>query len=160
MIGFIILSIILLIGATQVIRARDLIHGVLWLALTLVTTAAAFAYLGAGFLAGIQILLYTGGVVVLMLFAVMLTKRLEGSAIAIDSVNWGRGLLVSIGTFALLASVITSSTLPAANPDAVSSPANVGKLFLTRHLASFEVLSVLLLAAMIGAIVIARKKDA
>ena len=160
MITFIVLTVLLAVSAIQVIRARDLVHGVLWLAVTLMTTAAAFAVLDAGFVATIQIMLYTGGVVILMLFAVMLTKRLEGAAIAIDSVKWARGLLVSTGMFAFFAHVITSSPLPPAVTDAVSTPANVGKLFLTRHLASFEVLSILLLAAMIGAIVIARKKDA
>jgi NADH-quinone oxidoreductase subunit J len=158
--GFVTFAIILSIGAIQVIRARDLIHGVLWLALSLMTTAAAFASMGAGFLAGIQILLYTGGVVILMLFAVMLTKRLEGAAIAIDSVKWPRGALLAAGMFALLAHAITTSVLPAAGDGSASSAASVGKLFLTRHLAAFEVLSVLLLAAMIGAIVLARKKDA
>ena len=82
MIGFTILAQFLVAGSIQVIRCRDLVHGVLWLAFTLMSTAATFAYLDAGFVAGIQVMLYTGGVVILMLFAVMLTKRLA------SGLNW------------------------------------------------------------------------
>jgi NADH-quinone oxidoreductase subunit J len=159
-IGFTILGLILVMGSIQVIRCKDLVHGVLWLALTLMTTAATFAYLDAGFVAGIQVLLYTGGVVILMLFAVMLTKRLDGASIRIDSDGWLRASIVGFLLFAGLAAVILNSPMPNKGQIGEDSLQKVGALFLTRHLAAFEILSILLLAAMVGAIVIARKKDA
>ena len=160
MIGFTILGLILFVGSVQVVRCKDLVHGVLWLAMTLMTTAATFAYLDAGFVAGIQVLLYTGGIVILMLFAVMLTKRLDGASIRIDSDGWLRASIVGFLFFAGLTAVILNSPMPAKGQIGEESLEKVGTLFLTRHLAAFEFLSILLLAAMIGAIVIARKKDA
>ena len=72
-IAFGIVAACLLLAALFVVTSKNLVHAVLWLAVTLASTAALFVLLQAPFLAGIQILLYTGGVITLMLFGVMLT---------------------------------------------------------------------------------------
>ena len=66
---------LLIISAMGVVLSKNLVHGVFWLAGTLIATAAMYVFLEAPFLAGIQIVLYTGGVITLMLFGVMLTQR-------------------------------------------------------------------------------------
>jgi len=72
-IGFAIVAASVLLAAIFVIRSVNLVHAVLWLGVTLGGTAVLYAMLGASFLAGVQVLLYVGGVVTLMIFGVMLT---------------------------------------------------------------------------------------
>jgi NADH:ubiquinone oxidoreductase subunit 6 (subunit J) len=160
-IGFAILATSLLVSAIMVVTAENLVHCVLFLALTLVATAGVYLELQAGFMAGVQVLLYAGGVSTLMIFAVMLTRRQTGEAILQESVHQVRGALVATTVAALLFSFIWRT--PSLNSVAQSVPPTpnaLGKSFLTEFALPFEVLGVLLLAAMVGAIVIARKEDA
>src|SRR5262249_53980005 len=110
-IGFGIIAAVLLFSALRVVSARNLVHAVLWLALTLSTTAVLFVWLGAAFLAAIQILLYTGGVITLMLFGVMLTRRLEGVRIENETAPRRRGpaLLAATALFGLLAAAVRAT---------------------------------------------------
>lgn len=159
--GFAVLAAALLISAMQVVTADDLVHCVLFLALTLVATAGIYLELQAGFMAGVQVLLYAGGVSTLMIFAVMLTRRMTGEAILQESAHQVRGLVVASTVGALLISFIwRTPSLNVVATSAPPTPAALGKSFLTEFALPFEVLGVLLLAAMIGAIVIARKEDA
>jgi NADH-quinone oxidoreductase subunit J len=160
-IGFGIIAACLMLSALFVVGSRNLVRSVLWLAITLGTTAALFVFLGATFLAGIQILLYTGGVVTLMLFGVMLTRRHEGVFVENETAPTRR--VPAALTAAALLGVIAGATyrtpgLPAA-PGRRPTTEEIGRSFLTEHLLAFEVLSLLLLGAMIGAIVLSRKLD-
>ncbi len=160
MIPFLLLAALLTASALAVVLVRDLVHAVLLLGASLLVTAGAYVALEADFVAAVQLMLYTGGVITLMLFGVMLSQRLEGARIPVDSRTWYRGLSAGLGFFGLAAWCILSTELPGGpaldGPDAQA----LGALFLTRHVAAFEALSALLLAAMIGAIVLARKEDA
>jgi NADH-quinone oxidoreductase subunit J len=161
-IGFIVIAAVMLVSAFRVVTAKNLVHGVLWLALTLSTTAVLFVSLDAAFLAGIQLLLYTGGVITLMLFGVMLTRRHDGLNIDNESAARRRlpGFVVAAALFALLVAATVETEAPErqGSPDPVTAQ-QIGESFLTQHLLAFEVLSLLLLAAMIGAIVLARRRD-
>ncbi len=148
----------MLTGAVQVARSDDLVHAIFWLAFTLVGTAAGFAMMQADLIAVLQVMLYTGGVVTLMLFSVLLTRRLDSARASVASVGTSSGLFVAIGFAVLVLPAVFTSALPDGTP-AIADSAAVAESFLTRHLIAFEALSVLLLAAMIGAIVIARRKD-
>ena len=156
--AFALVAAVMLVGAVQVARTDDLVRAIFWLALTLIGTAAAFAMLQADLLAALQVMLYTGGVITLMLFAVLLTRRLDGARAAVTSAGRDSGLFVALGFLLLVLPAVFMSELPAGTP-AVADSSAVGEAFLTKHLLAFEALSVLLLAAMIGAIVIARRKD-
>lgn len=158
-IAFGIVAACVLVAGLQVVTGRNLVHGVLWLGVMLAMTAVLFLLARAPFLAGIQILLYTGGVVTLMLFGVMLTRRLEGVWIENQQSRRIPGAIAAAILFGVLAgSVFTTEGLPARPP--TPHPANeIGRAFLTDHLLAFEVLSLLLLAAMVGAIVLARRHD-
>ncbi len=157
-IAFGVVAAALLFSAFKVVTTRNLVHGVLWLGLTLATTAAAFVLLKATFLAAMQLLLYTGGVLTLMLFGIMLTARVEGVEVPVESDNRGRAALLAVGVFAVFAWTILNTPMPTA-PGAAFSAQAIGASFLTDHLLAFEVLSLLLLAAMVGAIVLARTGD-
>ncbi len=150
---------LILLGAVRVVVGRDLVHAVLWLGVVLVLTAGVFVMLGAPFLAGIQLLLYTGGVITLMLFGVMLTRRHHEIGVEIDSSRRLPAALGAASLFGAMASAIFRTDLPAWSSSAPVSAREIGRAFLTDHLVAFEVLSILLLAAMIGAIVLGRQRD-
>jgi NADH:ubiquinone oxidoreductase subunit 6 (subunit J) len=156
---FFALAALILLGAARVVASRDLVHAVLWLGVVLVLTAVMFLMLGAPFLAGIQLLLYTGGVITLMLFGVMLTRRHREIGVEIDSSRRLPAALGSLALFGAMASAIFRTDLPAWPSSAPIPAIEIGRAFLTDHLVAFEVLSVLLLAAMIGAIVLGRQRD-
>ena len=149
-----------LASACLVVRVANLVHAVLWLGVTLVATAALYATLGASFLAGVQVLVYVGGVVTLMIFGVMITRRHDGILVPAESGGQVRGALLGGAFFALLAwATLATPGLdgPAAATD--PAPAMLGRALVSEHVLAFEALSVLLLGAMIGSIVIARRRD-
>ncbi|MEW5743511.1 MAG: NADH-quinone oxidoreductase subunit J [Myxococcota bacterium] len=160
-VAFGIVALALLGSASRVVTARNLVHTVLWLGLTLAVTAVAYILLNANFLAAIQIILYTGGVLTLMLFGVMLTHRDEGFvAVQNPSGRFVAGGILALAVFAMLAgAILRTPSLPATPAPPVTTEA-LGSAFLTEHVLAFEVLSLLLLVAALGAIVLARRKDA
>lgn len=157
-------SAVLLFSGLMAVGARNLVHAVFWLAITLATTALLYILLQAPFLATIQLILYTGGVLTLMLFGVMLTRRateLQGVFISNEANGHRRALpVVAVAAGLVVAAVTKTPALKDAKPALPVETAEIGKRILGEHLLAFEVLSVLLLAALIGAIVVARRKDA
>ena len=151
------------LSAIFVVRSADLIRAVLWLGITLIATAALYAMLGASFLAGVQLLLYVGGVMTLMVFGVMITRRHEGIAtVTADTVEPVRGAIVAATLFGAVASAIVKTEgldVTPAQPPPLVTLADLGRAILYEHVLAFEVLSLLLLAAIIGAVVIARRRD-
>jgi NADH-quinone oxidoreductase subunit J len=167
-IAFVVGGGVALLSAVYVVRTANLIHAALWLGLTLLATAGLYAMLGASFLAGIQVLLYIGGVITLMLFAVMITRRHEGLVVPADTRGRVRALAASGAIFGVVAAAIGATPslddpprLPGAIAElpAPATTADIGRALLGQHVLAFEVVSVLLLAAVIGAIVIARRRD-
>lgn len=159
-IGFAIVAACALVSALFVVRSGRLIRAVLWLGVTLVATAALYAMLGASFLAGVQVLVYVGGVVTLMIFGVMVTRRHEGIVVEIESARTGRAALIALGLFGVVATAIrTTPGIDAPNVASTVTTADLGRALLRDHVLAFEVMSFLLLAAIVGAIVIARRRD-
>lgn len=162
--GWVLIALVL-IPALFVVAGRNLVRGVLWLGVVLLATAGAYVLLDAPFVAAVQVLLYAGGVVILLIFGVMLTRRHEGLTAQALRGSPFRGILVAAPMFGTLvyATWISRDALPSrpVPPGAGEiAIAEVGRAIVTDYVLAFEVLSVLLLAAMIGAIVIARKRDA
>lgn len=160
-VAFSVVALALLACGFRVVTAKNLVHTVLWLGLMLALTAIIYVMLAAPFLAAIQIILYTGGVLTLMLFGVMLTHRDEGFvAVQNPSGRFAAGGLLAVSVFAMLAgAILRTPGLPTAPKGEVSTEA-LGAAFLTEYVLAFEVLSLLLLVAALGAIVMARRKDA
>jgi NADH:ubiquinone oxidoreductase subunit 6 (subunit J) len=161
MIGMIALCLIALciLGAGFMsVRSDNLVHAVLWLAVSLAGTSALYLIVGATFLSAVQIILYTGGVITLMLFGVMLTDRNESTEVANPSGRKRLGGVTALAMFGLIAAAIAQSQFAGAGATFVDTKA-IGRALLTEHLLAFEALSMLLLAAMLAAIVVARRRD-
>ena len=157
---FALVGALVMVSALKVVTTSNLVHSVLWLAMTLVSTAFIYVQLQSEFMAGVQLLLYAGGVVTLMIFAVLLTRKLSGDVISHGSAGVTRGAVVSLMVFGLLSAFIIRVPLGSAGTKAAVDSKALGFKFLTEFALPFEVLGVLLVATMIGAVVIARREDA
>ncbi|MBN2800709.1 MAG: NADH-quinone oxidoreductase subunit J [Deltaproteobacteria bacterium] len=151
-------TVFLILSAISVVTTRNLVHSVFWLASTLITTAAVYVFLGATFIAAIQLLLYTGGVITLMLFGIMLSRRHSSTTVPNPSEHQLLGAVTAGGVLVLFLTAIWRTPAFGRVVD-VGTSLDVGNLFLSEHLLAFEALSVLLLAAMLGAIVLTRTSD-
>jgi NADH-quinone oxidoreductase subunit J len=167
-IAFYFISACILGFAVLVISTRDTVHSVLFLVLDFLFVAALYVLLGAQFLAAIQILVYAGGIVVLYLFVVMLVnlkRPPEAHADPHRKTNWGFALsiavLVELGIVAAYSYARPAPALAAAAQAPVPLSGNteqVGWLLYTSYLIPFEIASMLLLVAMIGAIILAKRE--
>ena len=166
-IAFYFIAACILGFAVLVISTRDTVHSVLFLVLDFLFVAALYVLLGAEFLAAIQILVYAGGIVVLYLFVVMLVNLKRPPEAHSDphrKTKLGFGLAAAVlAEFALLA--VRSSGMPvrpivpvAAVPGISGNTQVVGWMLYTSYLIPFEIASMLLLVAMIGAIVLAKRE--
>src|SRR5262244_4392229 len=105
--GFGLLAFVLVgVPALRVVTCRDLVRAVLWLAATLLGTAVLYALLHAPFLAGVQVLTYVGGVVTLMIFGVMVTRKHEGTSFTIDGSGRLRAALAAGAFFLVVGAAI------------------------------------------------------
>jgi NADH-quinone oxidoreductase subunit J len=155
---------VLLVGAGMaVVIGKNLFHSVLWLALALISTAGIFLTLEAEFLAAVQVLLYAGGVVTVVVFAIVVTERLVGERLSQTSRHIGAGAIVSAGVLLLLVRAITQSPLtiqtltrPQLDADLTR---RLGTSLLTRFVLPFELLAVLLLVGLLAASYFARPED-
>lgn len=140
-------------SATAILFTRNIFHAVLMLLVTLLSTAAIYVLLGAEFLGIAQILVYAGGVIILLIFGIMLTSRLSNKPLNISNHNLTGGLLGGLAFFLLL--VYAYQYLDPLTPQNVISYPSVGISMLTDYAAPFELTGVLLLVSLIGAALIA-----
>ncbi len=152
-------ALALLASSLAVVLTPNLFHAVLCLAAALVATAVVFLLLDAAFLFAVQLLLYAGGVVTVMVFAIMLTERLVGERITQTSRHVVNGAVVAGALFVGVAGFILRSELPAVTPAAADRTADVARALVGPFAATFELLGVLLVAALLGAIYFARTED-
>jgi NADH-quinone oxidoreductase subunit J len=165
-IAFYTISAFVLLFAVLVVSTKDTVHSVLFLVLDFLFVAALYVLLGAEFLAAIQVLVYAGGIVVLYLFVVMLVNLKRPPEAYEDPhrrTKLGFGLsaavLVELGAIVGYGYVTPSAGRPAAAALPVSgNTEQVGWLLYTSYLIPFEIASMLLLVAMIGAIVLAKRE--
>jgi NADH-quinone oxidoreductase subunit J len=158
-IAFWILSVITVVGAVLAITLRNLIHCVLSLILFFLGIAGHYLLLRADFLGAVQILIYIGAVVVLILFAIMLTRHVTGSEGPHEVLGgkWWAGMGTAIIIAGLLWAVIGKDKLASMLPAgaAKASVAEIGRALVGDWVVPFEAMAVLLTAALIGAVVIA-----
>lgn len=154
---YVFAAITILSGAMVVLSSR-LIHAAFSLLGTFFGVAALYVLLGADFLAATQVLIYVGGVMILVLFGVMLTHRIYDFNILSERVQFGPSVVVTGCLFALLMAVILGTPWKVVKeiPPAYTVRA-IGKLLMTTYLLPFEAISVLLLVALIGAATLARR---
>ena len=142
--------------AILTVTVRNLFHAAIFLAFTLIGVALVYFFLRAEFLAGIQILLYVGAIMTLVIFAIMLTSRI-GDPQMPQSNRQGILVLISLAAAgAFLISIILKTPWNAAPAIQKTDAAELGKALMGEFVFPFELVSLVLLVAMIGAIVIAR----
>ncbi len=158
---FLITAVVILASAVMVVSSRNLVHAALWLVSALFGVAVLYAMLNAGFMAVVQVVIYIGAIAILFIFAVMLTRREMRDTGPGLNPNWWVSAVVSLLTFGGLAYLLsnwsgfsqTSADLPSgfdavgALGDALISP--------DAYVLPFEVASILLVAALVGAVYIA-----
>jgi NADH-quinone oxidoreductase subunit J len=163
-------SVVILVSALLCVTARNAVHSAIFLIGTLLGVAGLYLHLNAEFLAGVQVILYVGGIMVLFLFVIMLVNIDQTLKEAIFSPQWQIGLVAVLLLGVELAWFITKGTgFPDQSPANVARSApgqlaplgnvqQVGDVLFQSYLLPFEIASVLLLVAMVGAVVMAKKR--
>ena len=158
---FWLFAVVMTVSAVRVVTSRNVVHCALWLVGTLLAAASMYVLLFAEFIAWAQVLVYVGAVVVLMLFGLMLTRAPIGSA----NFDNSQRLLAAVcaGALFLVTSFIMVRAFEGREIDFSRTEGTrvtgVGEVIFSSYVLPFEVVSVLLLAALVGAIVIARRDD-
>lgn len=160
---FWILAFVILVSAFMVVSLKNIFHCALFLVLCLFSVAGLYVLLEAEFIAAAQVLIYVGAVAILMIFAIMLTSNLASKRIRQLNQNVLVSFFVSV-VFVFMGILLMRATITAGvwnyKPKdlATDNIQLLGKYLMTEYALPFEVISVLLVAAMIGAIVLARKE--
>ncbi len=159
---FVLAAVVTLGSALGMVTTRSVFVGALWMIAVFGGVAALFILLGAGFLGIVQILVYIGAIAVLILFAIMLTPRVMGDPNAPRyNRQWPLVAVMASALASLLVALVLRTDWPLAQegaPTITGFAVELGKGFMTTYILPFEVASVLLLVALIGAIVIAREE--
>ena len=147
------------IAGILVVTTRNVVRGALYLVAVLGSIAAVFILLGAEFLGWTQVLIYVGAIVVLLLFGIMLTRAPIGAATTLDNQQRGVALLVAASIFGVMTYLIWRAFgNERIELKQVVRVKELGTSMFTNYVLPFEAISVLLLAALVGAIVLARRE--
>lgn len=163
-IAFIVVGAVTLVAGISVVTSRNLIHSALWLILTLFGVAIFYVLLDAGFFAVIQVIIYIGAIAILFIFAAMLTRRVMKEEGTQTNSNWWLGLIISGVLLAGIILVFVNwSGFTTTAPELSSTTGQVSQLGLAlvspdQYVLPFELASILLVAAMVGAIFVAGEK--
>ena len=159
---FCLLSALTLLAAIMVVTVKNIIHASLWLIASFFCVAALYLLMEAEFVAVVQVLIYVGAISILILFAIMLTRHVTGEGVRQLYQRWWIAMIVAAALFGLLIAPTVFNYQwasvpppPPGQPAAVASVRELGTAFMREFLLPFEIASVLLLVALIGAIVIA-----
>lgn len=180
-VAFGVIAALMVFGALRVVTTKNVVHAAMWLVLVLAGAAAQYVLLAADFVAVTQVMVYIGAVVVLFLFGVMLTRAKLGQEADLTRTSWFGGAFVAVILFGLLSFSLvdtfddakvpeerqmgltaqpdpeTGELTGTEDPALGSNTAAVSDTIFSRYLVQFEIISVMLTAALVGAIVIARK---
>jgi NADH-quinone oxidoreductase subunit J len=161
--AFMVVAVVGGLAAVAVVTARNVVHAALYLVVALASVGVTFLLVGAEFVGWTQILIYVGAIVILFLFGLMLTKAPIGKD-TLDHLPQNRivGAIVSVLIFFGLAGLmlrVWPIGTTTASPEALGSTEAIGVSLFHDYVLPFEVVSFLLLAALIGAIVLARKDE-
>ena len=158
---FLVVALVTLVSAFMVVTTQNLIHAALWLVVTLFAVAILYALLNASFLAVVQVVVYIGAIAILFIFAVMLTRKEMRDQGPQLNASWGLSALLAVltfgGLFALLQGWDGMSKTVAALPSGFDAMNELGTALTSPNafVLPFEVASVLLLAALVGAVYLA-----
>lgn len=159
-VAFFLLSLSAILGGVMMLNSTKVMHMMLSLVLTFISIAGIYILLSAEFVAVVQILIYSGAVTILMIFGIMLTKHdIESEK---PKRNW-RNIAAFIGIVAfgvVMFLGVNGLSIDSSDVDlATNNTKNIGLQLFTNHIVPFEVMSVLLLIALVGAIILAKSDD-
>jgi len=157
---FAIIAVLTLASAVAAMSLRNLVHCVLMLMVTFAGLAAFYLQLNAQFVGFAQILIYIGAVAILIVFAILLTRRSEPPRQSIFSATWVVGVGIALTVLGLLSAVILSSgaVTREIRPPADLTVHQIGDQLMNRFVLPLEVIGLLLTAALIGAVIIAMRE--
>ncbi|MEY2425645.1 MAG: NADH-quinone oxidoreductase subunit [Actinomycetota bacterium] len=157
-VAFWAIAIVMIVAAFQVVSSTNVVRAALALVIVLAGVAGQYILLAAEFTAVVQVLVYIGAVVVLFLFGIMVTRARIGHESDLDNTSRLPAFIVSAALFALLIALLRDAFGRAhINVATPSTSGEIGDAIFSTYLVPFEVASVLLLAALVGAIVLARR---
>jgi len=154
---FYFITICTCVFALLAVTQRDIFHCALWLAMTLLSVSGIYFYLDAAFLGVVQILVYVGGIITLFVFAIKLTAHIGVKSIRQTSKQWAISAFITLILLSILFRVFAKN--PWANiqlEHKSTSVVQIGQSLMANYALPFEFMSVILLAAMVGAIVIGK----
>jgi NADH-quinone oxidoreductase subunit J len=157
-VGFLIVAVLGSVAAVRMVTSNNVIHAALYLVVTLTSVGAAYLLLAAEFLAWVQILIYVGAIVVLLLFSLMLTKAPIGRE-TLDNQQRGIAAVIGMGILLGLVFLLQGAFGGKKITPIPTHTEQVGASLFRGYVLPFEIVSVLLLAALVGAVVIARKEE-
>ncbi|HWO71044.1 MAG TPA: NADH-quinone oxidoreductase subunit J [Actinomycetota bacterium] len=159
-VAFGVVALLGVAAALRLVTARNVVHAALYLVVTLASVGAAYLVLAAEFVGWVQILIYVGAIVILFLFGLMLTKAPIGRE-ALDNQQRGLAALVAAAVLVGLAALVLAAfPWSEARVETVHvRTADVGAAIFSSYVLPFEAVSFLLLAALVGAVVLARKDE-
>jgi len=159
--SFYLLAALTLVGGAGVAFTRNIIYSALSLMVAFLGVAGLYILLNAEFVAGVQVLIYVGGVLVLTLFAVMLTHKIADIQVSNRTVGRWLGLVVVAGVFVTAYKAMEQATWRSGQwSEASQSTYGIGNALLSEYVLPFELASVVLLAVLVGAVVLSRKEVA
>lgn len=157
---FVLSSLVTLGAAVAVVTNKNILHSAFYLILAFVGVASIYVLLEAPFIAVVQVLVYIGAIAILIVFAIMLTRRLMSKDLVQRNAQWGWALFGAIGLFIVLGWIMYSVQWPVSGQAAPSDPITlIGQELLSTFVIPFEIASVLLLVALVGAIIIGRERE-
>ncbi len=158
-VGFYLIAAPMLLAGLRVVTTKNVVHAALWLVVVLGGVAAQYVLAAAEFVGVSQVLVYIGAVMVLFLFGIMLTKATIGDETDTNNPGWGVGIPVALLLFGMIAWVVIDQYRDdvIADRDGPFAYTDISDFYLSEGLVPFIALSFVLLAAAIGAIVLARK---
>lgn len=161
---FYLLAAVAIVSAVLVVTRRNPVHSAIFLIITLLSVALLYVQLHAEFLAAVQIILYIGGIMVLFLFVIMLVRLDVAARQAPFNQQW---MVAGLATILLLAELLVviyvgrgTAALPQASAGALQPNTElIGRTLFQTYLLPFEIASLLLLVAMVGAVLMARRRE-
>mgnify|MGYP001609232849 CR=1 FL=1 len=158
---FFALAFLTIVSSLMVVSSKNIFHSAIFLILALFGVAGLFVLLEAPFLAAAQVLIYVGAIAILMIFSVMLTARISDAGLRHTNEQVPTGLAISLGLLIVMLYSLWNTPIPVSEATPTGGAGHkLGELFLTTFVLPFEIVSVLLLAALISALVIAKKDGA
>ena len=155
---FWLIAVLTIASAAMVVLNNQLLYSAIALLFTLFGVAGLYIYLWADFIAGVQLLVYIGGINVLIIFGIMLTNRISSIRLSQTNVQQGVGGVVSFWLLILISMVITKTPCyQTTSAEPSSTVREVGTLLMTKYILPFEAISLLLLGALIGAALLSRE---